>query len=91
MQTKLSAIRLALTGAATLAILFLLCWLGAVAWPGGALSHMFIALFTVTPAASWAALAQGLCGSLFFGGLSGAILALAYNGLSFLDEAKEPS
>ena len=86
MQTKLSVVRLALTGAATLTLLFLLCWLGAVAWPG-VLSHMFIALFTTAPVTSLAALAQGLCGALFFGGLSGAILALAYNGLSFVDEA----
>jgi len=89
MSPKLSTIRLTLTGAVTLAVLFILCWLGAVAWSGGVLSHMFIALFTTAPVASLAAMAQGLCGSLVFGGLSGATLALAYNGLSFVDETRQ--
>ena len=90
MSPKLSVMRLALTGAVTLAVLFLLCWLGAVAWSGGGLSHMFIALFTAAPVTSLLALSQGLCWAAIFGGLSGAVLALSYNGLSFVDEAKQP-
>ena len=78
MQGKVSSMRIALAVAATLAILFVLCWLGAVVWPTG-LSHMFVALFTGAPVDSWAALGQGLCTAIFFGALSGAILSWIYN------------
>jgi hypothetical protein len=78
MQSKVSPTRIALAAAATLAILFVLCWLGAVIWPAG-LSHMFVALFTGAPVDSWVALGQGLCAAVVFGALGGAILGWTYN------------
>lgn len=48
-------------------------------------SHMYVAIFTVEPAGSVAALATGLCWSLAFGGLGGALTALACNAFSFLE------
>ena len=48
-------------------------------------SHMYIALFTTAPVGSAAALGVGLGWSLGFGALGGALIALAYNALAFLD------
>ena len=78
MQGTVSSTRIALAAAATLAILFVLCWVGAVIWPAG-LSHMFVALFTGAPIDSWRALGQGLCAAVVFGALGGAILGWTYN------------
>ena len=81
---RLSGIRCAATGAVALGGVFLLCWLGAAAgWVGA--SHMFVALFTIASAGSAAALAVGLCWSIGFGALGGALIALAYNALGFLE------
>jgi hypothetical protein len=81
---RLSAIRCAATGAVALGGVFLLCWLGAAAgWTGA--SHMFVALFTIASTGSVVALAVGLCWSIAFGALVGALIALAYNGLGFLE------
>ena len=88
MPTRISALRLALAGAATLTILFVLCWVGAVVWAGG-LSHMFIALFTAAPVNSSLALGQGVCSAIVFGALTGIILAVSYNVLAFVDRAKQ--
>ena len=46
---------------------------------------MYIALFTTAPVGSAAALGVGLGWSLGFGALGGALIALAYNALAFLD------
>lgn len=78
MQHPVSVFRFAVTGAVTLILLFVFCWLGALVWPA-AFSHMFIALFTAAPMASWLALAEGICSALIFGFLAGAILAWSYN------------
>ena len=81
---RLPVLRSALAVAATLGAVFLLCWSGAaIGWLSA--SHMYVAIFTVEPAGSVAALATGLCWSLAFGTLVGALLALAYNALSFLE------
>ena len=42
------------------------------------------ALFTLADVGSTAALAAGLCWSLAFGALAGALIALAFNALAFL-------
>jgi len=71
-------LRLAVTGAGTLLILFVLCWVGAaLSLPGP--SHMFVALFTVAPFLSWYAVCQGSFGALVFGAAGGAILSWVYN------------
>ena len=70
--------RCALTGAAALGVLFILCWAGAVIFPT-AVSHMFVALFTQAVFTTIAALVQGLGSALAFGALAGALVATFYN------------
>jgi len=79
----LSLPRTAVTVALTLAIAFALCWVAAAA---GILprSHMFISLFTAQPVDSTAALGLGLLSSLGAGLVVGALFALIYNALAFL-------
>lgn len=79
----LGAIRCAASAALALIVLFALCWVGAVVVENQ--SHMFIALFTTQPVTSTAALAEGLCWSLVFGALAGALFALFYNLLNRFD------
>ena len=73
---SLTIARSAATGAATLAVLFLTCWLATLINFAG--SHAFISLFTTAPVGTTAALAIGLCWSLVFGGITGALLAFFY-------------
>ena len=80
---RLGLLRCALTGAASVGVFYVLCWAGAAIGMAG-VSHMFIALFTTSPIASMAALAIGLCWSLLFGALSGALIAVSYNCFGFL-------
>lgn len=82
-QMRLGIRRCALTGAVALAALFALCWLGTAVGLTGS-SHMFVSLFTLAPIASGAAFGIGLCWSLVFGGISGALIAIVYNAFSFL-------
>jgi hypothetical protein len=80
---RLGLLHGAAIGAATLFVLYLLCWLGAVlGWTGA--SHFYLALFTTAPAASVYALAQGLCLSLGFGALTGALVAFFHSLFGFL-------
>lgn len=81
MPNRISPMRLALTGAVTLTILFILCWGAAAFWIASP-SHMFVALFTLTPVESWYSLCQGIASSLVFGALTGALLAWIYNALA---------
>ena len=78
MKERAPVVRFAATGATTLVILFVLCWIGAVAWPA-AFTHAFVTLFTAAPTTSRLALGQGICNALLFGFMAGAILALSYN------------
>jgi hypothetical protein len=82
-EAKLSAVRCGLTGAVVLAILFAVCWAAAAAgFING--SHMYVALFTIAPVASSAALVAGLCWSIVFGALTGCLIAITYNALAFV-------
>jgi len=81
---RIGVLRLALTGAITAAFVFLLCWLGTFI-PFSSPTHAYIGLFTPAEMSSVAALAQGVCWSFLFGGLSGAVLAWVYNALGRLD------
>lgn len=83
-RERLPVLRSAAAVAAALGAVFLLCWIGAtIGWLNA--SHMYVAIFTVEPVESVAALATSLCWSLAFGGLGGALTALAYNAFSFLE------
>lgn len=75
---RIGVLRCALTGAASLAVLFFLCWVGAVLFPT-IVSHMFVALFTGAIFTTLAALLQGLCSSAIFGALAGSVVAIFYN------------
>lgn len=75
---RLGILRCTLTGAASLGVLFFLCWAGAVILPT-IVPHMFVALFTSAIFTTVAALVQGLCSSVFFGALAGALVAAFYN------------
>lgn len=81
---KLGVLRLALTGTLAAATFYLLCWIGAQL-PVGPAPHMYLRLFTTAELSSGAALAEGLSWSIAFGLIAGALLALIYNALGFLD------
>lgn len=77
---KLGVIHSVATGAISLGIIFVACWLGTfTAMP---VTHAFIPLFTLAPIASTTALAEGLCWSLVFGAWSGFVIAVVSNTLS---------
>ena len=81
---KIGVLRLALTGAIASSVFFVFCWVGAQI-PLGTLSHMYIQLFTKADLNSTAALVEGLCWSIGFGLIGGALIALAYNLLGALE------
>jgi hypothetical protein len=83
----LGVLRCTATGAVVMGVLFALCWAGAAA---GVLnsSHMYVSLFTLEPIASASALAVGLCWSLVFGALAGALVALVYNAFDFIERGR---
>jgi len=76
--SKLSVVRCAATGAAVLSAILVLCWLAAALFgPMG--SHMYMTMFTLSAPGSFIALAAGLCWSIIFGALVGALFAVFYN------------
>jgi len=81
-HARLNILRCGLTGAISLAILFAICWVGALLIASQ--SHMFIEIFTRQPVTSVGALAEGTCWSLVFGALGGALLAIVYNALAVI-------
>ncbi|HET9816273.1 MAG TPA: hypothetical protein VFQ33_10970 [Xanthobacteraceae bacterium] len=81
---RIGVLRLAVTGAITASVVFVLCWLGTFI-PFSSPTHAYIALFTPAEMNSIGALVQGTCWSFLFGGLAGAVLAWVYNLLDGLD------
>jgi hypothetical protein len=81
---NLGVLRFALTGALAAAIFYLLCWIGAQL-PIGPATHMYLRLFTNAELSSGVALVEGLCWSIGFGLIAGALIAVIYNALAFLD------
>lgn len=75
---KVGLWRSAAAGAATLGVLFIVCW-AATAFVGLTGSHMFIEIFTRAPINSLFALAEGLCWALVFGDITGLLAAFFYN------------
>jgi len=82
-DSRLSVRRCAATGAIVLGVLFTLCWLGGAMGFLSA-SHMFVALFTTAPMTSAVAITSGLFWAIFFGAITGAMTALAYNAVPAL-------
>jgi len=81
---SIGVLRLALTGAVTAALVFVLCWLGTFI-PFSSPTHAYIGLFTAAEQNSAGAVVEGVVWSFLFGGLSGAVLAWVYNALGRLD------
>ena len=81
---NLGVLRFALAGALAAAIFYALCWSGAPLAIGSA-THRYLALFTNAEISSGAALIEGVCWSIAFGLIAGALIALIYNSLAFLD------
>ncbi len=81
---KVDIVRFALTGALSATIFFFLCWLGALL-PFGPATHMYLQLFTSADVNSGLALWQGLCWSLAFGLIAGALIALSYKLVAAVD------
>lgn len=75
---RIGVLRLAVAGGTSAAVVLLLCWLGTLI-PYSSPTHAYISLFTAASVSSGAALIQGLCWSLLFGALAGAVFAIIYN------------
>ena len=74
----LGVTRLLVTGAATAAVVFVVCWLGTFV-PFSSPTHAYIGLFTPADISSGRALVEGSVWSLLFGGLTAGLFALIYN------------
>lgn len=81
----LGVLRFALTGALAAGIFYVLCWSGA-RLEFGAATHRYLSLFTNAEISSGTALVEGVCWSIAFGLVAGALIALIYNALAFLDQ-----
>lgn len=77
----LGTVRLLLSGAITAAVIFGLCWIGALLAYSGP-THAYVSLFTAAPIASGRAWVEGTAWSLLFGGLSAAVFGLVYNSVA---------
>ena len=82
---KSDTLSFAFTGALSATIFFFLCWVGAFL-PFGPATHMYIQLFTSADVNSGSALLQGLCWSLVFGLVGGAVIALSYKLVALTDD-----
>jgi len=76
---QIGVLRLSLTGAIAAGLFYVLCWVGALILPIGPASHMYLQLFTSAEITSTTALAQGLCWSIVFGLIAGALVAYVYD------------
>lgn len=82
--SRVNLSRFAFTGALAAITFFILCWIGGFL-PFGPATHMYLQLFTSEPLNSGVALLQGVCWSLLFGLIAGALIAFYYNLLATLD------
>jgi hypothetical protein len=81
---NLSALRFALTGALAATTFYVFCWIGAQL-PIGPATHMYLRLFTNAELSSGLALVEGVCWSIGFGLIAGALIAVIYNALAVVD------
>lgn len=84
MARTIGVSRLAATGGVSMALIFVLCWIGTFV-PFSNPTHAYIGLFTTAETQSVTALVEGGLWSLLFGIVAGAVVALVYNGLFPLD------
>lgn len=84
-RRRLSVTRLAFTGIIVMVILYAACWVAA-AFFGLPATHHLLDLFTDSDPTSTAGLSQGLVRALIFGGVTGALVAIVYNLLGFVDD-----
>jgi hypothetical protein len=82
--SRVDVARFALTGALAATLFFFLCWVGAFL-PFGPATHMYLQLFTSADVNSGLALLQGLCWSLAFGLIAGALIAVSYKLVAAVD------
>lgn len=81
---RLSVVRVAVAAGVGLAVVMVLCWLGAFL-PFGSPTHAYVSLFTPAELTSVQALLEGTFWSLGFGLIVGAVLAATYNLLARLE------
>jgi hypothetical protein len=83
-KTSLDLVAFGWALSGTLVVLFVLCALAAMIFPGWQLAHGWLSLFSVAPAGSIRNLADGIVFSVIFGWVSAAIFVTIYNRLSHL-------
>jgi len=81
---RLNVARVALAGGTAAVAFYFLCWLGAFL-PVGPATHLYLQLFTAEDTGTVLALVQGLCWSLAFGLIAGALFSLFYNAFAAID------
>jgi len=84
----ISVLRLIVASGATAAIVFVFCWLGTFV-PFSSPTHAYISLFTNAGISSSQALIEGICWSLLFGALVGAVFGVTYNATAAFSASKE--
>ena len=84
LSRRLGAVRMLAAGGLTAGAIFVLCGLG-IFIPFASPTHDYISLFTTADVSSGTALAEGICWSLLFGAIVGALFALIYNATATLD------
>ena len=82
--SRLGVARIAMTTALSAALLYLLCWTGAVIGVVP-VTHRYLQLFTNADLTSTTALIEGGAWSVAFGTIAGALFATIYNALTLLD------
>lgn len=83
--SRASVVRLSLTGAVSLAIIYALCWLGTQL--NIAVTHRFIGLFTDGDMTAGSTLLIGSCWALGAGLVTGGVIAIVYNLLGLMERA----
>lgn len=78
-SSKLSVVRVSLTGAIVLGVFYLLCWTGSFL-PVGPVTHRHLELFA-NPPITGLSLAWGIIWSVIFGGFIRAFTESVYNAL----------
>jgi len=78
-DNRLHMVALGWALSATLASIFILCALLALALPGITVSHHWVGLFTLRAASSPIAWVEGVAGSVAFGWIAALVAAPVYN------------
>lgn len=81
---RINVVRAALATGVGLAVLMVLCWLGAFI-PFASPTHAYVGLFTPAELHSVQALLEGTFWALLFGIVAGSVVAATYNAFARLD------